>query len=104
MTDTTATDLDLLTRSCQQDFSNAGLVAGLEVAWAAIRSSNPAVPAVVIVVGSGSPARRSANVKLGHFASLRWQHDDTLLPEVLISGEGLTRTPVEVMTTLLHEA
>jgi hypothetical protein len=79
-------------------------VAGLESAWAAIRAKHPDVPAVVLVVGSGSPARRTAPLRYGHFASLRWQAGDQVLPEVLVSGEGLKRTPTEVLTTLLHEA
>ena len=59
---------------------------------------------MVLVVGSGSPTRRTASVRYGHFASLRWQAGEAVLPEVLVSGEGLERTPAEVLTTLLHEA
>jgi hypothetical protein len=76
----------------------------LESAWSAIRARHPDVPAVVLVVGSGSPTRRTAPVRYGHFASLRWQAGDQVLPEVLVSGEGLKHTAVEVLTTLLHEA
>ncbi|WP_238487764.1 tyrosine-type recombinase/integrase [Actinoplanes flavus] len=43
-------------------------------------------------------------MKWGHFASLRWQHGDRQLPEVLVSGEGLKRSPAEILVTLLHEA
>lgn len=92
-----------LTRTCQP-FTTAGLLTALETAWAAIRSRHPEVPNAVLVVGSGSPAKGSQSLKWGHFASLRWQHGDDRLPEVLISGEGLSRTPAEVFTTLLHEA
>jgi rubredoxin len=59
---------------------------------------------VVLIVGSGSPAKPNASLKYGHFASLRWQHGDRQLPEVLISGEGLKRSPAEILVTLLHEA
>ena len=99
------TDLMIMTRTCQDgSFTSAGLVAALESAWAAIRARHADVPAVVIVVGSGSAAKPNAGTKLGHFASLRWQHGDTRMPEVFVSGEGLSRTPGEVFTTLLHEA
>jgi hypothetical protein len=96
---------DELTANCQTNgFSTAGLLTALEAGWAAIRDRNPQVPEVVIVVGSGSPARASGTMKWGHFASSQWQHRGTRVPEVLVSGEGLARTPAEVFTTLLHEA
>ena len=104
MTATQATDL---TRTCQDDepaFSSAGLVAVLEQAWAAIRKQHPEVPAAVLVVASGSPAKPSGSLKWGHFADGRWQHGDDKLPEVLVSGEGLSRPADNVFTTLLHEA
>jgi hypothetical protein len=59
---------------------------------------------VVIIVGSGSGSTKANDLKYGHYATLRWQLGDTRLPEVLVSGEGLRRTPAEVLTTLLHEA
>jgi hypothetical protein len=95
-----------LTRTCQQPstFTTAALVGTLEHAWSAIRTRHPDVPASVIVIGSGSPATASQSLKYGHFANLRWQAGDHRLPEVLISGEGLSRTADEVFTTLLHEA
>ena len=95
----------IVTRTCQDDtFTSTALIGALESAWAAIRARHPQLPAAVIVVASGSTAAKSAELKYGHFASLRWQHGDTRLPEVLVSGEGLRRTPAEVFTTLLHEA
>jgi hypothetical protein len=93
-----------LTRTCQPRITTAGLLGALEAAWAAIRTRHPDVPAAVLVVGSGSPSTASQSMKWGHFATLRWQAGDTQLPEVLVSGEGLSRTPAEVFTTLLHEA
>ena len=104
MTTTTATPT--VTRTCQQPpaFTTAGLLTALEDAWAQIRARHPEVPDAVLIVGSGSPAKGSQSMKWGHFASLRWQSGDTRLPEVLVSGEGLSRTPAEVFTTLLHEA
>lgn len=101
----TTAEITNVTRTCQQpSFSTAGLLAALESAWAAIRARQPEVPDAVLVVGSGSPAKPNGAMKWGHFAALRWQHGDTKLPEVLVSGEGLKRTPQEVLVTLLHEA
>jgi hypothetical protein len=81
------------------------LVAALEHAWTSIRSHHPDVPQVVIVVASGSDPR-SRRLNLGHFAAGRWQLTDqpTDRAEVLVSGEGLQRGPVDVLGTLLHEA
>jgi hypothetical protein len=81
------------------------LVAALEHAWTAICGHHPEVPQVVIVVASGSDPR-SRRLNLGHFAAGRWQLTDqsTDRPEVLVSGEGLQRGPVDVLGTLLHEA
>jgi hypothetical protein len=58
----------------------------------------------VVVLAPAGPAKPADGLRLGHFASLRWQHGATRMPEVLVSGEGLNRTPAEVLTTLLHEA
>jgi hypothetical protein len=94
-----------VTRTCQDDgFTSAGLVAALEGAWSAIRDRHRDVPAVVLVVGSGSPSKPNGPMMLGQFAASRWQHGTDRLPEVVVSGEGLARTPAEVLTTLLHEA
>ncbi len=84
-------------------FTTAALLGALEAAWQAIRTHHPDVPAAIIVVGSGSTSAKS-ELKYGHYATLRWQLGEHLLPEVLVSGEGLRRTPAEVLTTLLHEA
>ena len=94
---------DDLTRTCQE-FRTADLVAVLEDCWLAIRLNHSDVPPVVVIIGSGSPSRSGQVMKWGHFASMRWQHGQDLVPEVLISGEGLARTPEEILTTLLHEA
>jgi len=80
-----------------------GLLAALEAAWAAIRGRHSEVPAAVLVVASGTGAG-AGQTKWGHFASMRWQRGTDRLPEVLVSGEGLARSPGEVLTTLLHEA
>jgi hypothetical protein len=83
------------------------LVAALKHAWATIRSYHPDVPQVVIVVASGSDPR-SRRLNLGHFAAGRWQLTSPDIPtdraEVLVSGEGLQRGPIDVLGTLLHEA
>jgi len=105
-TDTTATvDAPAVTRTCQDaTFTTAALVGALESAWTAIRTRHPEIPAAVIIVGSGTSPTKANELKYGHYATLRWQHGDNQLPEVLVSGEGLRRAPSEVFTTLLHEA
>ncbi len=90
-----------LTRKRQNEYTTAELVSTLETGWAAIRANHPEVPAVVIIVGSGTASKQA---RYGHFAPIRWQHGDNQLAEVLISGEGLKRPVEEVFTTLLHEA
>jgi hypothetical protein len=90
-----------VTRRRQLDYTAAQLVAALEAAWAAIRANHKDVPAVIIVIGSGTTTRQS---KYGHYATNRWQSGKNRLSEVLISGEGLRRPAAEVFTTLLHEA
>jgi hypothetical protein len=94
-----------LTPTCQDDtFTATGLLTALEGCWNAIRTRHPEIPAAVIILGSGSSPRPGDVMKWGHFASLRWQHGTRQLPEVFVSGEGLSRTPAEILTTLLHEA
>ena len=74
----------------------------LEDSWHAIRARHPQIPAVVIIIASGSNGR---GAEWGHFAPRRWDVDATgTLAEVLISGEGLRRGPRAVLGTLLHEA
>ncbi|GAA1146905.1 hypothetical protein GCM10009630_51670 [Kribbella jejuensis] len=90
-----------LTRKRQDEYTTAELVSALEGAWSAIRTNHTEVPAVVIIVGSGTATKQA---KYGHFAPTRWQHGEQALAEVLISGEGLKRPVEEVFTTLLHEA
>jgi hypothetical protein len=94
-----------LTPPCQTDpFTTTPLLAALEAAWQTVRDRHTDVPEVVLIVGTGSPARASARLTYGHFATSTWQHGNRRLPEVMVSGEGLSRTPNQVMSTLLHEA
>jgi hypothetical protein len=58
----------------------------------------------VLIVAQGSPDRRGAGGRHGHFAPARWRVDGRNLPEVMVSGEGLKRDPPEVLVTLVHEA
>ncbi|MFI5697441.1 hypothetical protein ACIA58_36625 [Kribbella sp. NPDC051586] len=90
-----------LTRKRQDEYTTAELVSALETAWTAIRTNHSEIPAVVVIVGSGTASKQA---KYGHFAAARWQHGEQALAEVLISGEGLKRPVEEVFTTLLHEA
>jgi len=83
------------------------MVDALEQAWADIRQHHPELPPAVIVLGAGSIGSRSGELKLGHFAAMRW-HTDTggsdQLAEVFVGGEGVQRGPAGVLGTLLHEA
>jgi hypothetical protein len=90
-----------VTRTGQNGFTGADLVAALDRAWRAIRVRHLEVPAAVVVVASGTAA---GHAKHGHYAAMRWQHGSEQLPEVLVSGEGLKRPVPEVLTTLMHEA
>lgn len=89
---------DLTPTRQPRQYTTGQMVAALESTWATIRTHHPDVPAVVVVIGSGG-AR-----KFGHFAASSWQHGESRLPEVLISSEGMSRTPDKVLTTLVHEA
>ncbi len=94
----------VLTPTCQDEPTIAGVVDALESAWAAIRTRHPEIPAAVIIIASGSPTKANQPMTWGHFMTGRWQHGDNQHPEVMVSGEGLKRPAPEVFTTLLHEA
>ncbi len=100
----TAVELDSTPRTILDDALSAPVVAALEATWSAIRARNPEVPAVVIVLASGTIGVKPGAVRLGHFAAMRWNHDGARLPEVFVGGEGLARGAVDVLGTLLHEA
>jgi hypothetical protein len=73
----------------------------LEDTWTAIRRHHGQVPSVVIIIASGTDSKQP---KWGHYASGRWYASNIKHAEVMISGEGLARTPRDVLATLLHEA
>lgn len=79
----------------------SGLLKILEDTWTAIRRHHGEIPPVVIIIASGTGTRQA---RWGHHAPGRWHHTGTEHAEVMISGEGLRRTPPEVLGTLLHEA
>jgi hypothetical protein len=83
------------------------LVAALEHAWTAIRSHHPDVPQVVIVVRlrqrPPEPAAEPGPLRRRPLATHQPRRP-TNRAEVLVSGEGLQRGPVDVLGTLLHEA
>jgi hypothetical protein len=106
MNDTAAVD-----NTCQNDrptavelVRSAPIVAALERAWDEIRSRHVDLPRVVMVVASGSDGAPAGWLKLGHFAAMRWQTGEGLLPEVFVGGEGIAAGPTAVLATLLHEA
>ena len=73
----------------------------LEDIWLEIRRWNPEIPAVVIIIASGTDGKHP---RWGHHAPDRWNVAGEQLAEIMISGEGLRRTAREVLATLLHEA
>ena len=77
------------------------LLKALEDIWAAIRRHHPEIPAVVIIIASGTCGKHA---KWGHHAPGRWRNGSAEHAEVMISGEGLHRAPRDVLATLLHEA
>jgi hypothetical protein len=73
----------------------------LEDIWLEIRRWHPDIAAAVIIIASGTDGKQA---RLGHHAPGRWNVAGQQYAEVMISGEGLRRTPAEVLGTLLHEA
>ena len=69
--------------------------------WTAIRRNHPQIPPVVIIIASGTDSKQP---RWGHYASAAGTHGNVKHAEVMISGEGLARTPADVLGTLLHEA
>jgi hypothetical protein len=75
------------------------VVSALEDAWATIRHHHPELPEVFIVVVAGSATDQHPGHR--HVAAMRWQRDDQRLR---VGEERLSRGPVVVLGTLLHEA
>jgi hypothetical protein len=73
----------------------------LEDIWLEIRRWHPDIPPAVIIIASGTEGKEA---RLGHHAPGRWNVAGQQYAEVMISGEGLRRTPRDVLGTLLHEA
>jgi curved DNA-binding protein CbpA len=73
----------------------------LEDIWLEIRRWHPEIPPAVIIIASGTEGKQA---RLGHHAPGRWNVAGQQYAEIMISGEGLRRTPREVLGTLLHEA
>jgi hypothetical protein len=84
----------------------AALIGALEHAWQQIRARHADLPKVQIIVGQGSG--HSGGLLLGHLAPDRWQptgdRTGALVHELLVGGEGLAHGPVDVFSTVLHEA
>ena len=77
------------------------LIGVLEDLWQAIRARHPEIPAVVIIIASGTEGRQA---RWGHYAPGSWVTGAQARPEIMISGEGLRRDARSVLGTLLHEA
>ncbi len=86
----------------QADSYAISLVLGvLETIWATIRARHPEIPAVVIIIASGTDSRQR---RWGHYQPDSWVTGTAARPEIMISGEGLHRDAASVLGTLLHEA
>ena len=79
----------------------SGIVRVLEDIWRAIRARHGEIPAVVIIIAAGTDRKQAV---FGHHAPGRWDAGHEQRAEIMISGEGLRRTPRDVLGTLLHEA
>jgi curved DNA-binding protein CbpA len=73
----------------------------LEDTWQAIRHHHPEIPAVVIIIASGTDGKQT---RWGYHAPKRWQVGLDERTEIMVSGEGLRRDAASVLGTLLHEA
>ncbi len=73
----------------------------LEQTWQAIRVHHPEIPAVVIIIASGTDGKQT---RWGHHAPRRWHVGLDERTEIMVSGEGLRRDARSVLGTLLHEA
>ena len=84
--------------SAQRSEALSRVLSVLEDSWHAIQARHPQVPPVVIIIASGTSGR---GAKWGHFDPRRWTVDAAgTLAEILISGEGLHRSPRAVLGTL----
>jgi curved DNA-binding protein CbpA len=78
------------------------LIGVLEETWQAIRARHAEIPAVVIIIASGTEHKQA---RWGHHAPGRWiAPGNQARAEIMISGEGLRRDARSVLGTLLHEA
>lgn len=76
----------------------------LEHTYDAARANVPDLPTNVAFVLQGTGRKRGGTV-LGHYAPGRYlDADASKVHEIMISGDTLSRGPVEVLTTVLHEA
>jgi hypothetical protein len=66
-----------------------------------IRRWHPEIPPVVIIIASGTDGKHP---RWGYHAPGRWNVAGEQRAEIMISGEGLRRSPRDVLATLLHEA
>jgi curved DNA-binding protein CbpA len=77
------------------------VLAVLETIWRNIRARHSEIPAVVIIIASGTDSKQR---RWGHYQTDSWITGTTARPEIMISGEGLSRDARSVLGTLLHEA
>lgn len=67
------------------------------------RAYNPGTPEVSIVLGASGKSGKSR--KHGHFAPKTWRlvEDDSVIHEIMLSGESLERGAEATLGTILHE-
>ena len=97
----TPTTLTTLTTPGHDGPAISGIVRVLEDIWHSIRARHGQIPAVVIIIASGTDGKQAV---FGHHAPGRWYAGTEQRAEIMISGEGLRRDPQDVLGTLLHEA
>lgn len=82
--------------------TNAQILAALEAAWAEAQGHHPELPAVRLVLASGS--ERGQYKRRGYHHAKQWKVGGSdLLAEVMIAGERLADGADQVLCTLLHE-
>ena len=74
------------------------ILEALNNAFISIRVNHPEIPNVVLVLGT------SSSKKLGHFHADTWGGKAKATHELMMSGQSLQRSAVDVFGTLLHEA
>jgi curved DNA-binding protein CbpA len=90
-----------ITSPVADSFVISRVLAVLEDIWQAIRARHPEIPAVVLIIASGTEGRQA---RWGHHAPNRWVAGTQARAEIMISGEALRLGARWVLGVLMHEA